>query len=89
MLFNSLDFLIFFPAICYLYFLAPTKYQQIILFIGSCIFYMAFIPYYVLILFLVIIIDYLAAIFMERVKEPQRKLVLLVSIAANLSLLQQ
>ena len=52
MLFNSFDFLIFFPLITLLYFVLPHKFRWAMLLAASCIFYMYFIPKYILILFL-------------------------------------
>lgn len=48
---------------------------------------MAFIPIYILILFVTIIIDYIAGILIEDAKEARRKLLLSVSIVANLGIL--
>ena len=66
MLFNSIDFLIFFPIVTILYFAIPHKYRWFFLLVASCIFYMAFIPIYILFLFALILIDYSAAIFIEK-----------------------
>lgn len=40
MLFNSLDFLIFFPAVTLLYFIMPQKLKQMWLLVVSYYFYM-------------------------------------------------
>lgn len=61
MLFNSIIFLIFFSVFFFLFYYLNGTNRKILLFIGSCIFYMWFIPVYVLILFLTILIDYYAA----------------------------
>jgi alginate O-acetyltransferase complex protein AlgI len=66
MLFNSLEFLVFFPIITALYFLLPHTYRWSLLLIASCAFYMAFVPKYILILFVTITVDYAAAIFIEK-----------------------
>lgn len=87
MLFNSIEFLIFFPIVTYIYFLLPPKLQPLLLFIASCLFYMAFIPSYLLILFIVIAIDYSAAIIMCNVSRERKKIVLTLSIFSNLFLL--
>jgi alginate O-acetyltransferase complex protein AlgI len=83
MLFNSLEFLLFFPAVTVLYFLIPYKYRWILLLAASCFFYMAFIPYYILILAATILIDYFAAIFIENSTGRKRKLYLIVSIIST------
>ena len=52
--------------------------------VASCLFYMAFIPYYIVILFVTIIIDYLAGIYIEKEQRPkQRKLYLIISILST------
>ena len=61
MLFNSIVFLVFFCIFFPLFYFLNGKNRKILLFIASCIFYMWFIPVYVLILFLTILIDYYAA----------------------------
>ena len=66
MLFNSFSFLIFFPAVTVFYFLIPHAYRWFFLLAASCIFYMAFIPIYILVLALTIAIDYTAALLIER-----------------------
>ena len=57
MLFNSFEFLLFFPIVTLIYFLLPHKFRWFLLLAASCIFYMAFVPVYILILFATIIID--------------------------------
>ena len=54
MLFNSSEFAIFLPLVVGLYFCLPWRYRTPMLLIASCIFYMAFIPVYILILFVTI-----------------------------------
>ena len=87
MLFNSLEFLIFFPIATILYFLLPHKFRWIHLLLASCIFYMFFIPVYILILFATIIIDYIAAIWIERSNGKRRRNCLIVSLVANIGVL--
>ncbi len=50
---------------------------------ASCIFYMAFIPAYILILFALILIDYFAAVWMEKTQGKRRKLCLITSIIST------
>lgn len=88
MLFNSLEFLIFFPIVTLLYFLLPFKFRWALLLAASCFFYMFFKPVYILILFFTIIIDYFAGIYLEEIKDPQRrKWFLIASIIANIGVL--
>jgi len=87
MLFNSFSFLIFFPTVTCLYFLIPHAYRWLFLLAASCIFYMAFIPIYILVLGLTIAIDYTAAFLIERSEGKRRKLYLIVSIVSTCTVL--
>lgn len=83
MLFNSLEFAIFFPIVAVMYFLLPQKARTLHLLVSSCVFYMAFVPAYILILSLTIVIDYAAGVWLERVTGRGRRWLLGVSIAAT------
>lgn len=87
MVFNSFAFLVFFPVVTLLYFLLPQKWRWVHLLISSCVFYMFFIPIYIVILFFTIIIDYFAGILIDQAQGTRRKLFLLMSIAANVGVL--
>ena len=88
MLFNSLEFLLFFPIVTLGYFLTPGKWRWVLLLIASFWFYMSFIPWYVLILVLAIAVDYSAAIFIEDSKTHQRrKTWLVISILSTVAIL--
>lgn len=87
MLFNSFDFLIFFPIVCLLFFAFPYKYRWFLLLVASCYFYMYFIPVYILILAGTIIIDYFAGLWIEKSEGTRRKLYLIISLVANILVL--
>ncbi|MBC7653015.1 MAG: MBOAT family protein [Oligoflexus sp.] len=87
MLFNSFHFLFFFLIVTSLYFTIPYKWRWILLLASSCYFYMAFVPIYILILGITIVIDYFAGISIECADGKQRKLFLVVSLIANISVL--
>jgi len=86
-LFNSLHFLVFFPIVVVLFFTTPERYRLPLLFLASCYFYMAFIPAYILILFVLIAIDYTAGILIERAVGKARKRYLVLSLIANIGML--
>lgn len=86
MLFNSFEFLIFFPIVTILFFALPQKFRWLMLLIASCVFYMYFIPIYILILFFTIIIDYIAGIMIEKAVKRKR-FYLVISIIANVGVL--
>lgn len=52
MTFNSVEFLIFFPIVFFIYFLVPHRIRWLILLISSYCFYMAWRPEYVLLILL-------------------------------------
>ena len=86
MLFNSLEFAIFLPIVFVLFWFAAkgnTRLQNFILLVSSCIFYMFLIPEYILILFLAIVIDYFAGIWLERTVGKKRKWLLWLSIIST------
>jgi alginate O-acetyltransferase complex protein AlgI len=83
MLFNSFSFLIFFPVVTLLYFVIPHAYRWFFLLVASCVFYMAFIPIYILVLALTIAIDYTAALLIERSEGKWRTFCLVVSIVST------
>lgn len=83
MLFNSFHFLLFFPIVTLIYFLLPHKFRWIHLLAASCIFYCFFIPIYLLILLLTIVVDYFAAINIEKTEGKVRKIWLISSIVVT------
>lgn len=88
MLFNSLQFLVFFMVVTLWFFrLRSTRGRRNLLLAASCYFYMSFIPWYLLILLAVIVIDYWAGIRIEKSSAGSRKAWLLLSLAANIGIL--
>ena len=90
MLFNSIEFAVFFPVVTLLFFLIGPTPRVWLLLVASCIFYMAWnwhYWFYIGFLFALIGIDYTAGLFIEPAKGFRRKLILGISLAANLSLL--
>jgi D-alanyl-lipoteichoic acid acyltransferase DltB (MBOAT superfamily) len=88
MLFNSLEFAIFFPVVTGIFFLLSQRWRVHWLLAASCFFYMAFIPAYILILFVTILIDYFAGIYLEQVQDKKNKKALLwVSILSTCTVL--
>ncbi|MBC7553745.1 MAG: MBOAT family protein [Taibaiella sp.] len=87
MLFNSYAFLLFFPVVTILFFLLPHKFRWFHLLVASCIFYMYFVPIYIVILFGTIFIDYAAGIYIENAQGLRRKSFLVLSIITNVGVL--
>ena len=88
MLFNSLQFLVFFLVVTLLFFRLKNQKSRIwLLLLSSCYFYMSFVYQYILILAFTIIIDYIAGIIIENTKGHTRKIWLVASIVANVGIL--
>lgn len=86
MLFNSLEFLVFYVVVTILFFVMPHKIRWFLLLVASCYFYAAFVPIYILILFFTIIIDYYAGIQIEKATTHRKKF-LIISLIANVGIL--
>lgn len=69
MLFNSIDFLIFFPIVCIIYFLLSPKVRFIWLLIVSYYFYMCWNPKYIILILFSTIITYMSGLAIELVKK--------------------
>jgi D-alanyl-lipoteichoic acid acyltransferase DltB (MBOAT superfamily) len=87
-LFNSFEFLLFFPIVVSIAFLIPSRWRWLHLLIASYVFYMAWEPAYALLIFASTIVDYVVARQMERTDAPlRRRLLLSISLIVNLGLL--
>src|SRR5436305_12770832 len=88
MLFNSISFLIFFPVTTAIFFALPQRFRWFFLLLCSAAFYALFIPKYLLILLLVILIDYIAGLVIAAAQTPlRRRAFLILSLLANVGLL--
>ncbi len=88
MLFNSIEFLIFFPIAVLIYYLLPAKVKYIWLLIASYFFYMQWNPAYVFLLLTSTIVTYTGALILEKVSDvKKRKLCLFCALAVNLVIL--
>ena len=91
MLFNSLDFAIFFPIVFILYWLVfsgSVKSQNIFILIVSYFFYGWWDPKFLILIFTSSLIDFLIGKFLYKKKfSSHKKILLLLSISANLGFL--
>ncbi|MHA4895122.1 MBOAT family O-acyltransferase [Pedobacter sp. PWIIR3] len=88
MLFNSLNFLLFFSSVLILYYFLPRKYTWIMLLVASLFFYMCWRWQYIFLLFFPATIDFFVARNIEdTANKRKRKMLLLLSIVTNLGLL--
>ncbi len=87
MLFNTVEFFVFFPVVTIAYFLTPHRWRWLLLLAASCYFYIQFIPVYIFILFFTIAVDYVAGILIEGTEGEKRRIYLVASLIANLGVL--
>lgn len=87
MLFNSIHFLAFFILVTGMYFMVPHKFRWFLLLFASCYFYMAFVPIYIMILWVTIVIDYFAGILLEKIRGKKKLIFLIMSLVANIGVL--
>jgi alginate O-acetyltransferase complex protein AlgI len=88
MLFNSFEFLFFFPVIISIYFLINPGYRWILLLAASYYFYMSWDYRYIILIVTSTLIDYIAGIFIYRTqKAGVKKLFLVLSLLTNLGIL--
>ena len=88
MLFNSFDFLFFFPLVVILYYVLAHKYRAFLLLIASYFFYFYWEPSLVLLLFASTVIDYYVGIKIHNSNnQKKRKLFLYLSVFVNLGML--
>lgn len=96
MLYNSVNFLIFFPVVVLFYRIIPVKYKYIWLLAASYYFYMCWNAKYALLLLLSTAITYFSGLLIDKIgklsladgkKVKLRKLCVALSFISNLSIL--
>jgi len=88
MLFNTVQFFAFFVVVLALFYVSPRPARKWILLIASYFFYASWNWKFVPLLLSLTVIDYVSAIWMEKVTgSRQRKLFLIAALAANLGFL--
>lgn len=96
MLFNSLEFLIFFPLVIILYFILPKKIKQFWLLAASYFFYMCWNAKYAVLILFSTIITYSSGLLLEKIKHSSwtdarrvkyKKLTVAFSFVLNLAVL--
>lgn len=73
MLFNSFQFIVFFPLVCVLYYTVPRKFTKLFLLIMSYLLYMNWIPIYALLLLYVTMVTYLGALNIYTLNNDKQK----------------
>ena len=73
MIFNSIDFLIFFPIVTLVYAIIPKRIRCIWLLITSYYFYMCWNAKYALLIAFSTVVTYTAGLFIGKLKDPGQK----------------
>lgn len=88
MLFNSIDFIIFFPIVVLMYYVIPKKIRYIWLLLASYFFYMSWNAKYAWLILFSTIVTYVSGLALGRMESKNcRKCVVLFSFLMNLSVL--
>ena len=97
MLFNSIDFIIFFPAVLIIYYVLPKRMRQYWLLLSSYYFYMCWNVKYAILILASTVITYISGLVIEKVKgnevlsakkrEIIGRLALVLCLVSNLSIL--
>ena len=87
MYFNTLPFVIFFIAVCILFFLVPQKFRWFLLLAASIFFYTYTVPSFLIVLAISILINYATGISIDTKEGGSRKSMLILGIVLNVILL--
>ena len=88
MLFNSFEFLLFFPIVAILYYLITPKYRWVFLLVASYYFYMNWQPIYAILIFTSTLVTYLCALKIDSTPvQSRKKAYLTASLIINLGIL--
>lgn len=88
MLFNSLEFLFFFPIVFIFYFSIPFKYRWLLLLVASYFFYMSWKAEYIILIIISTLIDYTCGILIDKTEKKNLKnIYLALSLISNFSML--
>jgi len=87
MLFNSFEFLLFFPVVLFLYYVLPHKLRWLFLLASSYYFYAASEPYLIILLLISTLVDYYCGLKIGDVVSRRKKYYLWLSIVVNIGIL--
>ena len=96
MLFNSINFLIFFPIVTFIYFIIPYKVRYIWLLLASYFFYMSWNPLYALLMLTSTTITYISGLLIDKAhnssprlvfKYDIKKIYVAISVVLNIAIL--
>lgn len=86
MLFNSINYFLFLPAVLVLFWISPKRLRPALLLLASYFFYMSWLPIYGLLLFFLTVINYFIGFTIEKFRSSAKPIFIL-GIAINLGTL--
>ena len=95
MLFHSIEFMLFFPAVCLLYYIIPHRFRYLFLLVCSYFFYMCWNPKYALLMLASTAVTYASGLLLgaaegladEAARGRRKKWVVALSFGSNLAIL--
>src|SRR5215467_7258380 len=87
MLFHTWRFFVFLAVVLILFYSVPVRARKVLLLAASYYFYMCWNPKFILLILVLTLIDFNAALVIDRAPERWRKPALIASLSANLGLL--
>ena len=87
MLFTTFPFLVFLLTVLVLFYALPQRFRRYLLLAASLLFYMAWNAKFVVLILGLITVDFFAALWISMRSGAQRRVALLVSLAANVGML--
>ena len=88
MLFNSYSFLLFFTILFFVYYCSPAKLRTFVL-LSACLLFYLFLKWeYIFILFVVILINYISSLYIQKFNDTRKKKsVFIINLVLNLGIL--
>ncbi len=86
MLFNSIEYLIFFPITFIFYYITPKKYAHFVLLLASFIFYASWNVSYLVLMLISIVVTFLCGYLIDNIYQNKSKLKVSAKFILNLSL---
>lgn len=88
MIFNSIQFIIFFTLVVSIYYLMPHRFRWGLLLVASYIFYMAWKPSYIVLILLCTLVNYISALEIKKnERKSKKRLWLIFSLVISLGVL--
>src|SRR4051794_30708371 len=87
MLFNTIEFWIFFATVLVVFYSVPFRIGKLVLLVASYYFYMRWDPRFAILILASTVLDYVLGIAISTGSPQRKRLLLIVSIVANLSIL--